>query len=83
MKLTRANGMAKVINLSTNAAALTVFLLNDAVLVWLGLIAGGFNIVGNYLGANYFAKRGAGGVKNIILVVLVLFFVKTIYEMMM
>lgn len=83
MKLTRANGMAKVINLSTNAAALTVFLLNDAVLIWLGLIAGAFNIVGNYLGANYFAKRGAGGVKNIILIVLVLFFVKTIYEMMM
>lgn len=83
MKLTRANGMAKVINLSTNAAALTVFLLNDAVLIWLGLIAGAFNIVGNYLGANYFAKRGAGRVKNIILVVLVLFFVKTIYEMMM
>ena len=59
-----------------------MFLLNDAVLVTLGLIAGGFNIAGNYLGANYFARRGAGGVKHIILAVLVLFFAKTIYEMM-
>lgn len=82
LRLTAANGMAKAINLSTNCAALTVFLLNDAVLVPLGLIAGAFNIAGNYFGANYFARRGAGGVKHIILAVLVLFFAKTIYEMM-
>lgn len=81
MPLTRANGMAKAINLSTNAAALTVFLLHDAVLIPLGLTAGVFSIAGNYFGANYFARRGAGGVKKIILVVLVLFFAKTLYEM--
>lgn len=80
MKLTDANGMAKVINLSTNAAALTVFLLNDAVLVGLGLTAGLFNIAGNYLGARYFQRNGAGSVKKIILAVLVLFFAKTLWD---
>lgn len=82
LPLTKANGMAKAINLSTNAAALAVFLWNDAVIISLGLTTGAFCLAGNYFGANYFARRGAGGVKRIILVVLVIFFAKTMYEML-
>ena len=80
MKVTAANGVTKVINLSTNVAALSVFLLNDTVMIGLGLLAGCFNIAGNYLGARYFERNGAGSVKKLILVVLVIFFAKTAWD---
>lgn len=81
LKLTEANGITKVINWTTNAAALAVFLMHGTTLVPLGLTAGAFNIAGNYLGVKYFERNGAGSVKKLILVVLVIFFAKTIYEM--
>lgn len=51
-----AAGNTKVINLTTNVTALAVFLLNDKVLILLGLTAGIFSIVGNFLGASYYKK---------------------------
>ena len=47
----------------------------------LGLIAGAFNILGNWLGAKAFEKSGVRTVKPIIIIVLTLFFIKTIFEM--
>lgn len=82
MKVTEANGVTKVINLSTNAAALAVFLANGAVLVGLGVLAGAFNILGNYLGVKYFEKNGAGSVKKLILLVLFVFFARTLWDML-
>lgn len=79
MKITEANGVAKVVNLATNIAALTVFILHGTVALTLGLVAGAFNIAGSWLGTIYFKKYGAGGVKYIILVVLVIFFAKEIF----
>lgn len=69
----KAAGVTKAINLTTNVAALVVFLTNGTVLVALGLIAGVFNIAGNYLGATMFQNRGSNIVRPIILVVLVVF----------
>lgn len=46
MKLTEANGIAKVINLSTNIAALIVYLCSGKIAVLLGLTAGAFSIAG-------------------------------------
>ncbi len=80
MKLTEANGISKVINLSTNVAALCVYLLNGKVLYPLGLAAGCFSIAGNYLGTRFFTKGGSKFVKPIILVVLAIFFVKVLTE---
>ena len=48
----------------------------------LGLTAGLFSIAGNYLGAKCFDKGGAKFVKPLMLVVLVIFFVKTLSEIM-
>lgn len=81
MKLTLANGTTKAINLATNVSALVMFLINGKVLVPLGLAAGAFNIVGNYLGASLFSSRGAAVVKPLMLVVLVVFFVKIAYDL--
>jgi len=82
LKLNEANGLTKVINLSTNIAALTVYLVNGRVLYPLGLAAGCFNILGNYLGTKYFIKGGARSMRPVMLLVLVLFFVKVLGELL-
>lgn len=76
-----AAGTTKAVNLSTNAAALVVFLVNGAVMLPLGLTAGVFNIAGNYLGARKFVSAGASIARPVMLVVLVLFAVKLVYDL--
>ncbi len=80
MPLTKANGLTKIINLTTNLAALLVFLLNDQVLLPLGLAAGCFSVAGNYLGARCFSSHGAAIARPIILLVLAIFFIKIVIE---
>ncbi|MGO3401411.1 MAG: sulfite exporter TauE/SafE family protein [Lentilactobacillus parabuchneri] len=75
-----AAGNTKVINLTTNVTALAVFLLNDKVLILLGLTAGIFSIVGNFLGASYYKKFGSAIARPIIIVVLLIFFAKTNWQ---
>lgn len=82
LPLKEANGVTKVINSTTNIAALCVFLLNGKVLFPLGPIAGLFGMAGNYLGAVYFAKGGARNVKPVIITVLTIFFLKVLYELL-
>jgi uncharacterized membrane protein YfcA len=82
MKLTTANGLTKVINLSTNIAALVVFLINGQVLFPLGAVAGLFNIAGNYIGATCFEKNSSKIVKPVMIAVLSIFLIKLILEML-
>ncbi len=82
LSLDHAAGITKAINLSTNVAALVVFLANGAVLIGLGLIAGIFNIAGNWLGARKFTEDGARIVRPIIILVLVLFAIRLILELL-
>jgi len=81
MKLSNANGLTKVINLTTNIAALTVFLLNGKVLIPLGLTAGAFNIAGNYIGSTMFTKKSGKFTRPFLLLILVLFYIKLLYEL--
>lgn len=76
----QANGLTKVINLSSNLSALTVFLLNGQVLMPLGLCAGAFSMLGNYFGSRCFTQKGAAIVRPIILLVLIVFFGRTAIE---
>lgn len=78
-----AAGTTKAINLSTNLAALAVFLANGSVLVALGLIAGVFNIAGNWVGSRSFIRRGSSIVRPVMLVVLVLFAARLVSDLMM
>jgi uncharacterized membrane protein YfcA len=80
MKLSDANGLTKVINLTTNVTAVVVYLSNGKVCFPLALIAGCFSIAGNYIGTRFFASRGIKAVKPIILLVLAIFFVKVFCE---
>lgn len=81
LKLTEANGVTKIINLSSNAAALTVFLLNRAALMPLGLTAAVFNMAGNFFGSRTFSRKGSKIVKPVMLTVLGVFLVKLIWEL--
>ena len=76
-----AAGTTKAINLSTNLAALTVFLVNGAVLLGLGLIAGAFNIAGNWIGSRRFTQKGSAIVRPIMLVVLTLFAARLVFDL--
>ena len=81
VSLNEAAGTTKVINLSTNFAALVVFLVHGVVWFPLALVAAVFGIAGNYIGANYFTSKGTGFVKPVIVIVLAIFFVKICWEL--
>jgi len=81
MSLQDANGLTKVINLTTNIVSLAVFLTAGQTLVPLGLAAGLCNIAGNYIGVNFFDRKGAGIVRPMMLIVLTIFLVRTVLEM--
>lgn len=80
MSLNSSAGITKAINLTTNLTALTIFFLNGKVLIPLGLVAGLFSILGNYLGTKVFITNGSKSVRPIILIVLALFYIKIISE---
>ncbi|GAA2970256.1 hypothetical protein [Lentilactobacillus parakefiri] len=54
--------------------------MNGKVLIWLGLTAGVFSILGNFLGASYYKKYGSAIARPIIIIVLVIFFAKTVWQ---
>lgn len=81
MALADANGLCKIVNLTTNLAALLVFCLQGQVIVPLGLAAGCFSIAGNMLGVRCFVRQGAGLARPLILLVLGIFFVKTLIDL--
>ena len=78
LSIAQANANAKVINLSTNVAALTVFLLHGQVLITVGIAAALSNMLGNYLGAGLVLTKGVKVVRPIIIVVLALLLAKII-----
>ena len=82
MTLGDAAGTTKAINLSTNIAALVVFLVNGQVYILLGLVAGACNMIGNYVGVNLFSSKGTKIVKPIMLCVIGIFLVKTLLEVL-
>lgn len=82
MSLREANGLCKAINLSTNVAAIAVYFTSGKVLLPLGLTAGLFSILGNYIGALCFEKKGVRFVKPLMLLVLAIFFIKILTELL-
>ena len=81
MELRKANGITKVINLSSNIGSLVVYLTSGQVLFPLGLAAAAFSIAGNYFGSRCFTKKGAAIARPVILIVLLVFFARTLLEM--
>lgn len=78
MNIRRASGLTKVINLSSNIAALITFIINGKVYYPLGLAAGLFCIAGHYLGSGMVVNNGRKIVRPVVLVVLSILFLKII-----
>ncbi len=78
MNVKRASGLTKVINLSSNVAALLTFIVNGKVFYPLGLIGGCFCIAGHYIGSGMVVANGRKIVRPVVLAVLVILFVKVL-----
>ena len=71
-----ASAKARMANWATNVAALCVFIPQGAVMWKIGLVMGGCNLVGGYLGARTAVARGTGFVRVFFVVVVSAFTLK-------
>lgn len=71
-----ASAQTKVINLSSNVAALVTFIATGNVYYPLGLAAGVCSVAGHYIGAGLVAHDGQKVVRPVVLLVLVILFIK-------
>lgn len=78
--LINASGNARVVNLASNLAALTAYIISGKVVYAVGIPAALCGICGNYLGARLAIKKGAKFIRPIILVSVGLLFVHMISE---
>lgn len=78
MNLQKASGLTKVINLSSNVAALITFIINGKVWYSLGLAGAVFCIAGHYLGSGMVMHNGKKIVRPMVLTVLAILFVKIV-----
>lgn len=79
--LKSANGLTKVINLTSNLTSLFIFVLNGEVLFIVGIAGAICNMIGGYIGAGLMMKNGAKIVKPSIMLVLLLLVVKLVSEL--
>lgn len=75
-----ASSAAKVVNFSTNAAALAYFAPAGHVLWLVGLAMAAFNIVGALLGARLAMRHGSGFVRGVFIAVAVVLIVRLGYD---
>lgn len=78
--LLNASGNARVVNLASNLAALTAYIINAKVIYAVGIPAAICAIGGNYLGARLAVKKGEKFIRPIILFAVGLLFLHMILE---
>ena len=71
-----ASAQTKIINLSSNVAALVTFIIAGNVYYPLGLAAAACSVAGNYLGSGLVVHDGQRIVRPVVLVVLGILFIK-------
>ncbi len=84
MEAVMASGTAKVVNLTSNVAALCSYLTNEPqnVLFALALPAALCGIAGNWIGASLTVKKGVGFIRWMLLVVLALLLAKMVVDVL-
>lgn len=75
-----SNGNTKVVNLSSNVAALITFILNGKVLFLIGIPAAVCGIAGNLLGSKFAVQKGNTLIKIFFVFVLTILFIKIIFD---
>ena len=77
-----AAGNTKVVNLCSNVAALTVFIMAGTVNYALALPAAAFGILGNVIGAKLTVKNGVKIIKPIMLIVVFLLMLRVLWDLL-
>ena len=71
-----ASALAKIANLTTNLAALSFFVPSGHVLVLVGLLMAGCNVLGSVLGVKMALRYGSGFIRILFLVLVTLLIVR-------
>ncbi len=82
MEAVMASGTAKVVNLTSNLAALISLFPTGNVLIALGLPAALCGIAGNWVGAGLTIKKGVGFIRRMLLIVLCLLLAKMLLDVL-
>ncbi len=80
MNILKAEGNAKLANMTADMCSLFIFLANGVVIIPLGLTAAAFSIAGNYIGAGVAMKNGSRVIRIVVLSVLAILFIKVIWD---
>jgi len=79
---TTANGNTKIVNLASNIAALTAFIIDGKVLFLIGIPAALAGIAGNLLGSKYVIIKGNRLIRPMFLIVFIFLFIKIIIDLL-
>ena len=79
--LTEASADSKVMNMASNVGALATFILGGVVLWKLAIPGILCTMTGNYVGSSLAIKNGSKFVRPVMAVMIVLLFIKTIYDL--
>lgn len=83
LTMLEANGNAKIVNLVSNIVAATIFILNGKIIIWLVIPCIVVSVIAGYLGSHVAIKNGEKIMRPVMILVLVLLFIKTIYEIVL
>jgi uncharacterized membrane protein YfcA len=81
MDIKKACGNAKVINLASNVAALSTFVVNGNINYKIAIPCAFAQILGSYLGSGFAIRKGSKVVKPIMLIVITLLLIKVVYDL--
>ena len=73
-------GTTKVLNLTSNIAAFTTFLINGTIIYVIGIPCAVSSIIGNLIGSRYALKKGGKAIRKVLVVVIVLLYIKILAE---
>jgi uncharacterized membrane protein YfcA len=80
--LIKASGSAKIVNLASNIASLITYFFNGKVIFAIGIPAAACTILGNLIGSHLAINKGARIIRPIIITVLVLLFLRFLYDVL-
>jgi uncharacterized membrane protein YfcA len=75
-----ASGNAKIVNLSSNIAALIAYLVSGKVLFTIAIPAALFGVLGNWIGSGIAIKKGAKIIKPVTILIMIILFARIIYD---
>lgn len=82
LDLAKASGNTKIVNLSSNIAALTAFITGGSVVFIVGIPAAVCGMLGNWLGSGLAIRNGAKVIRPVFVGVLILLFGKVLWDLL-